>query len=715
MFEKNLTTYLKIDSKHKEALFKLGINTISDILFHFPATYGDESEFNQIKNIEIDKKVVIFGKIKSLKLGKTYRSKVSKSEGIIEDESGSIKATWFNQPYIAKMYQDGQLVKITGKVSLYKDKPYLNNPEIEKIDTLPDEGGISLFSEREKKSDDFLIPVYKLSKGVSSSWFYHSIKKILTSDDFKDIEEYIPEDILKKYKLPSIQTALIWIHSPKKQSDAMAARKRFAFEEVFLIQLQRQLQRKNNESKKSYIIDIQKNTLKDFTSKLPFKLTDAQEKSINDIFNDFKTEKAMSRLLEGDVGSGKTAVAAATAYSVVNTRPKNQDFGNLQIAYMAPTEVLARQLFENFINFFDGTGIKIGLMTSSGCFKFPPKVDTEGWTKISKTQLLKWVENGEIPILIGTHSLIQKSVKFKHLAYVIIDEQHRFGTNQRSKLAKKDDFLPHLLSMTATPIPRTLALTIYGDLDLTILDQMPKGRKPVQTEIVSKENRDEVYEKIRKEIESGRQVYVICPRIFEPDPEKLNTLNVTSVQEEAKNLRENIFPEFVVGEMHGKLKNDEKEKVMKDFEEGKIDILISTSVIEVGVNIPNATNIIIEGSERFGLAQLHQLRGRVLRSENQAYCYLFTNSKSETTLSRLNALQSAKNGFELAEYDLKLRGSGELEGGKQWGVTDLGMEAIKNIKLVEAAREEAKILVSDELLTKKLTSRIQGKKDIHFE
>jgi len=693
MFEKNLTTYLKIDSKHKEALFKLGINTISDILFHFPATYGDESEFNQIKNIEIDKKVVIFGKIKSLKLGKTYRSKVSKSEGIIEDESGSIKATWFNQPYIAKMYQDGQLVKITGKVSLYKDKPYLNNPEIEKIDTLPDEGGISLFSEREKKSDDFLIPVYKLSKGVSSSWFYHSIKKILTSDDFKDIEEYIPEDILKKYKLPSIQTALIWIHSPKKQSDAMAARKRFAFEEVFLIQLQRQLQRKNNESKKSYIIDIQKNTLKDFTSKLPFKLTDAQEKSINDIFNDFKTEKAMSRLLEGDVGSGKTAVAAATAYSVVNTRPKNQDFGNLQIAYMAPTEVLARQLFENFINFFDGTGIKIGLMTSSGCFKFPPKVDTEGWTKISKTQLLKWVENGEIPILIGTHSLIQKSVKFKHLAYVIIDEQHRFGTNQRSKLAKKDDFLPHLLSMTATPIPRTLALTIYGDLDLTILDQMPKGRKPVQTEIVSKENRDEVYEKIRKEIESGRQVYVICPRIFEPDPEKLNTLNVTSVQEEAKNLRENIFPEFVVGEMHGKLKNDEKEKVMKDFEEGKIDILISTSVIEVGVNIPNATNIIIEGSERFGLAQLHQLRGRVLRSENQAYCYLFTNSKSETTLSRLNALQSAKNGFELAEYDLKLRGSGELEGGKQWGVTDLGMEAIKNIKLVEAAREESKILV----------------------
>lgn len=712
-----LSKYLNLKKDQVAALEKLGIQNISDLLFHFPVRYGDEAEFNQIELAEPDKKIVIFGKIKSLKLGKTFRSKVAKAEGIIEDESGSIKATWFNQPYIARMYKDGQPVKITGKVSIYKDKPYLNNPDIEALEAIP-ENTDSLFSKVDgvqPTADNFLIPVYKLSKGISSNWFYHSIKKILSHDDFKKLDEYLPKEILDKYKLPKLQTALIWIHSPKSQKDALSARKRFAFEEVFLIQVQRQIQKKENENRKSYLIDVNKDTLKNFTETLPFKLTKAQENSIKEIFKDFKTEKAMSRLLEGDVGSGKTVVAAATAYSVVNTSPEGQDFGNLQIAYMAPTEVLAKQLFENFIKFFENTNIKIGMITSSGCFKYPSKVNPKEFTNISRAQLLKWVENGEIPILIGTHSLIQKTVKFKHLAYVIIDEQHRFGTNQRAKLATKDEFLPHLLSMTATPIPRTLALTIYGDLDLTILDQMPTGRKPVKTEIVSKSKRDLTYEKIRKEIENGRQVYVICPRIFEPDPNKLNTLNVKSVKEEAENLRKNIFPEFKVGEMHSKLKKDEKAKVMKDFEDGKIDILVSTSVIEVGVNVPNATNIIIEGAERFGLAQLHQLRGRVLRSSNQAYCYLFTDSKSEVTLNRLNAIQTAKNGFELAEEDLKIRGAGELGGGKQWGITDLGMEAIKNLKMVEAARDEAKSLASKNKVPQELLNKIKSKKDIHFE
>jgi len=719
--DENLDKYIRLQKNQKIALEKLGLNKVSDILYYFPIRYGDISEFNQIELVEPDKMVVIFGKIKNLKTGKTFRTKIAKSEATIEDDSGSIKATWFNQPYIAKMYREGQLVKVSGKVSVYKDKPFLNNPDIEKLDVVPIGVGESLFTNPTDKTDQFLIPVYKLSKGVSSKWFHHAIKKLLSSDDFKKLEDYIPEEILKKYNLPKLKTALIWMHSPKTKNDALSARKRFAFEEVFLIQLQRQLQRKENESKKSYLIDIKKDTLKNFTDKLPFKLTDAQAKSIEDIFGDFKTEKAMSRLLEGDVGSGKTAVAAATAYSVVNTRPANQDFGNLQVAYMAPTEVLAKQLFENFIGFFEGTGIKIAMITSSGCFKFPSKVDKDGYTNISRTQLLKWLENGEIPILIGTHSIIQKTVKFKHLAYVIIDEQHRFGTNQRAKLAKKDDFLPHLLSMTATPIPRTLALTIYGDLDLTILDQMPTGRKPVETEISEKGQgtRNKVYENIRGRIKEGRQVYVICPRIFEPDPDKLNTLNVKSVQEEAKRLREKIFPEFEIGEMHSKLKKDEKAKVMTKFENGEIDILVSTSVVEVGVNVPNATNIIIEGAERFGLAQLHQLRGRVLRSNHQAYCYLFSDSKSDTTHGRLKALKTAKNGFELAEEDLKIRGAGELGGGKQWGISDIGMEAIKNIKMVEAARDEAKGLVAELGVRskglEKLEKKLEEKKEIHFE
>ncbi len=399
---------------------------------------------------------------------------------------------------------------------------------------------------------------------------------------------------------------------------------------------------------------------------------------------------------------------------------------------MCPTEILASQHFESFIKYFSFLGIQIGLITGSGCKKFPSKLNPKGWTDISRTQLLKWVANGEIPILIGTHSLIQKSVKFKNLAYVIIDEQHRFGTKQRAKLVQKEMIeliekpkhnsptVPHLLSMTATPIPRTLALTIYGDLDLTLLDQMPHGRKPIITEIVLPNKRDEVYEKIKLEIKSGRQVYIICPRIDEPDPSKEDAINAKSVKEEAKRLKEKIFTDCEIGILHSKMKPSEKEKVMMDFKNGKINILCATSVVEVGVNVENATVIIIEGAERFGLAQLHQLRGRVIRSNNQAYCYVFTDTKSEKTFERLNALKTANSGFELAEYDLKFRGSGELSGGKQWGVSDIAMEALKNIKMVEAARTEAKILIEEDINFEKnqqiknlLKSRLNNIK--HFE
>ena len=303
------------------------------------------------------------------------------------------------------------------------------------------------------------------------------------------------------------------------------------------------------------------------------------------------------------------------------------------------------------------------------------------------------MKNGEIPILIGTHSLIYKSVEFKHLAYVIIDEQHRFGTNQRKQLAKKDARLPHLLSMTATPIPRTLALTIYGDLDITLLDQMPAGRKPVQTTVVGPGQTQEMYDHIENELAAGRQAYVICPRIDEPDPDQERTLNMKSVIAETERLQKTVFKNRRVAYLHGKMTPKEKDEVMKKFSEHKIDILVATSVVEVGVNVPNATNIIIEGAERFGLAQLHQLRGRVIRGTHQPYCFAVTESKSEKTRQRLKALATAKNGFELAEYDLQFRGSGQLYGGKQSGLSDLGMEAIRNLKLVEAARTEAHHLV----------------------
>jgi ATP-dependent DNA helicase RecG len=329
------------------------------------------------------------------------------------------------------------------------------------------------------------------------------------------------------------------------------------------------------------------------------------------------------------------------------------------------------------------------------------------------------VANGEIPILIGTHALIQKTVKFKNLALVVIDEQHRFGTAQRRKLVRKDNIAPHLLSMTATPIPRTLALTIYGDLDLSLLDEMPAGRKQIITEIITPNKRNETYEKIREELKNGRQLYVICPRIFEPDPEKEMALNVKSAVAEAKILKEGVFKEYEIGVLHSQMSKEKKERVMEDFSNGKIHILCATSVVEVGVNVPNATIIIIEGAERFGLAQLHQLRGRVIRSSHQAYCYIFAEAKSDKTIARLKALKTAKNGFELAELDLTLRGAGELGGTKQWGITDLGMEAIKNIKMVEAARTEAvRMIEEDPELTKNplLKQKVREKtSEFHFE
>jgi ATP-dependent DNA helicase RecG len=365
---------------------------------------------------------------------------------------------------------------------------------------------------------------------------------------------------------------------------------------------------------------------------------------------------------------------------------------------------LATQHFESFIEYFKHLPINIGLITGSGCRKFPAKTIGPGsgasWTTISRSQLLKWTAEGAIPILIGTHALIQKTVRFKNLALVVIDEQHRFGTAQRKKLVRKDTkgniSAPHLLSMTATPIPRTLALTIYGDLDLSLLDEMPAGRKQIITEIITPDKRTETYEKIRQELKNGRQLYVICPRIFEPDPEKELALNVKSAVVEAKRLKKEVFQEYEIGVLHSKMSKEKKEKMMQDFTENRINILCATSVVEVGVNVPNATVIIIEGAERFGLAQLHQLRGRVIRSSYQAYCYIFAEAKTEKTIERLKALQTAKNGFELAELDLTLRGSGGLGGTKQWGITDLGMEAIKNIKMVEAARTEAIHLIEED-------------------
>ena len=723
-----LSSIIRIHPDQVSHLKKLHIQTVGDILRHFPTRYGGTSEAQYIKDLVVGASATIYGRIGKLKTGKSFKSKMAMAEGIVTDNTGNLKVVWLHQPYIAKLIQEGSLVKVTGKVTKRGEYNGMMNPEIESVGVLPDQIGNNLFRGTETPVEHF-SPVYPETKGVTSKWIYHTLQRIFKNPLFETIEDPIPPEILKKYNLPGLVTSLIWIHNPQKESDAQVARKRFAFEEVFYIQIKNQQVRAASAKEKAYVIEPSSKNLKEFTDRFPFALTSSQQKSTTDILNDFKKGTPMSRLLEGDVGSGKTAVAATTAYGVVTTRPKSkdkkvQDFGNLQVAYMAPTEILAKQHFESFITYFKHMPISIGFISGTGCRKFPSKVQSSGtsgnsgWTDISRTQLLKWVKNGEIAILIGTHALIQKTVEFKDLAYVIIDEQHRFGTAQRQKLARKHNITPHLLSMTATPIPRTLALTFYGDLDLSLIDQMPTGRKPIITEIITEPKREKTYAKIKEELNAGRQVYVICPRIEEADPDKEQALNVKSVIEEAKRLKEKVFQEWNIDILHSKMKPKEKDAVMLQFEKKEIDILVATSVVEVGVNVPNATIILIEGAERFGLSQLHQLRGRVIRSNHQAYCFVLSDSKSDKTIERLKALNTAKNGFELSEIDLKLRGAGELYGGKQWGITDIGMEAIKNIKMVEAARNEAQIIVKEDAVLSKypiLKQTIDSKREIHFE
>lgn len=702
----------RLNSYQVKGLEKLRLETVQDLLYYFPARYGKQLPEKKIGELVAGEEVIIYGLVKSAKTSRAWKRKMAIGEVALEDQTGRIKAVWFHQPYLAKKVTVGKYARLAGKVTERKDELYLANPEIEpaEADATANE---TLFAGDNGEEANYLLPVYPETRGLSSLWFTHAVKKLLKLELQKNLTDILPAGILKKYNLPILETALIWIHAPRTERDGIAARKRFAFEEILLIQLARLRTKLNYQNEKAYVLKADKKIIADFISRFPFPLTGAQERAIAQVLSDFQKPAPMTRLLEGDVGSGKTAVAASTALATVNA--------GYEVAYMAPTEILAKQHFESFINYFKYLPrVQIGLITGSGCYKFPSKINPAGYTNISRAQLLKWVANGEIPILIGTHALIQKAVKFKNLAYVIIDEQHRFGVMQRAKLVRKqENKAPHLLSMTATPIPRTLALTIYGDLDLTLLDELPAGRKVIKTEIVPEDKRPQAYQHIRTELEAGRQAYVICPRIDEPDPTKDLALQTKSAKAEQKKLQEKIFPEFTIGLVHSKMKSGDKEDVMQDFASGKIDILVATSVVEVGVNVPNATLIIIEGAERFGLAQLHQLRGRVLRSSHQAHCYLFTSKASGQENARLKALEKAKNGFELAELDLALRGAGSLASGKQWGLSDIGMEAIRNLKMVEAARAEARDLLETDpelknydLIKQKLASK---KSDIHFE
>ena len=693
----------RINERYLKRFHKLGLNTVRDLLYHFPNRYDDFSKIITIDKLKLNETATIQGKILKIDNTRTFKKRMSLTEALVKDQTGSIKVIWFNQPFLIKNLAEGKRVSLSGKYAMGPKGPYLSNPSYELL----------TLGKTTTHTAGF-VPVYPETIGLGSRFLRYYIKLILPTIAL--IKEPLPYEILKTHNLPNIQTALKNIHFPKNFKSAEEARKRFAFEELFLLQLFVLKQKNKLQQQSSFKIPFNKNLIQTFVKNLPFTLTDAQRKSTWEIIQDLEKSQPMNRLLQGDVGSGKTVVAATALLEVAEA--------GYQSAFMAPTEILAQQHFKEIKKLLKGFDIEIGLLTGD-----------------------EKIVSNKTKIFVGTHALLQGSVKFDNLALVIVDEQHRFGVEQRATLLKNTKIVPHLLSMTATPIPRTLALTIYGDLDISLLDEMPKGRQKIITKIIPPEQRVQAYEFIRREVKTGRQAFVICPRIepqvnspsavngvnpqLEIDTRKLLWAEVKAVKEEYEKLSEKIFPDLKIDMIHGKIPalrkrgrglasaggGKSKEEIMNNFRNKKTDILVSTSVIEVGIDIPNATVMMIEGADRFGLAQLHQFRGRVGRGEHQSYCLLFSTSGETTT--RLRALVKCDNGFELAEKDMEIRGPGQFYGVQQSGLPDLAMASLKDINLIKSTRHEAFELLKKDLdlkpyplLAEKLS---QFKKIIHLE
>jgi len=668
----------RIGTEYQKKLKRLGIKTIRDLLWHFPHRYQDFSNLTPISEVKIGENVCIQGEIVEIKIRQTWKRRMFLTTALVKDKTGSIKVVWFNQPYLINTLQAKDGVYLAGKTSKGPEGMYLSSPSYEKISSRKSDKSKLIHTGR-------IVPVYPETEGLSSRWLRFILKPLLTK--FQDeIQDPLPEKIRKEHKLLDIKKALWQIHFPDSMELAQQARERFSFEELFILSLMILRERMKLMTEKSISIPIDIEVIKEFVDSLPFKLTNAQKKCSWRILKDLEKTRPMNRLLEGDVGSGKTVVAIMAALNVA--------LAGFQTGFMAPTEILANQHFQEISKLLNDFNLSIGLLTSK-----ESKLKNR---KIARNKLLEKIKQGKVDILIGTHALIQESVKFGKLSLVVLDEQHRFGVEQRAKLTLKSELVPHLLSMTATPIPRTLALTVYGDLDLSLIDEMPKGRKKVITKIVTPKQRKETYQFIREQVKDKKQIFVICPRIESSNDGNINSWTDTkTIKQEYKKLSEEIFPKFKIDMLHGRMKTSQKEKIMKKFKKGKTDILVSTSVVEVGIDIPNATVMMIEGAEKFGLAQLHQFRGRVGRGNHQSYCFLLTSSSSPKTNKRLRALKSCENGFELAEKDLEIRGPGELLGSRQWGIPDLSMASLKDVFLVEKTRNAAKELLNKDPQLKK--------------
>jgi ATP-dependent DNA helicase RecG len=655
--------YLKgIGPKRAKSFAKIGINTIEGLLYFFPRRYEDRTNFSPIKDLKagevrtIKAEVLVKGQRQSFKRG------FSILEVVVADNTGKISCVWFNQPYLKEYFKLGITVILYGKIDRYENKLQMNAPEFEIVSNDEDE---SLNIGR-------IVPVYSLPEGITQRSLRKTMKYAL--DEYVTrVTDWLHYDIRSRNNLLNLAKSLINIHFPEKFELQKEAYKRLSFEEFFLFQLPLALRKLKNKQRKGINHTVEGELVNNFIAQLPFKLTQAQKKVLTEIKSDMASHKVMQRLLQGDVGSGKTVVATIAGIMAIQ--------GGYQVAFMVPTEILARQHYEKIGSWFLVLGswskaIKVGLVTSS-------------LNKKEKEEIYQGIKEGKIDLIIGTHALLEESVEFKNLGLVVIDEQHKFGVGQRALLPRKGNN-PDILIMTATPIPRTLAITLYADLDISVIDELPAGRQPINTQWIGNDKRFWLYDFMKENIREDRQAYVVYPLIEESFA--LDLLSAKKMYTEFKNT---VFKEFKVDLVHGRLKIQEQDKIMSKFREGKINILIATTVLEVGIDVSNASLMVIEQAERFGLSQLHQLRGRVGRGPYQSFCILVSDADTEEARKRLSAMVKYNDGFRIAEEDLKLRGPGEFFGRRQHGLNELKIgNPLTQMQILKRAREEALRLIN---------------------
>lgn len=659
-----VTTLRGVGAATAERLGSMGVETIWDLLYLYPRRYDDYSQLKPINRLEVGETVTVIGTVWETR-ARRARNNQSIVQSIISDGTGNIQATWFNQPWLAQKLPAGAHIVLSGTVDHYLGRKVFNSPEWEELS-------------EELMHTGRIVPAYPLTKGLNAGKMRDLMKRAV-EEWAPRVPDPLPESVRSRQRLLRLPEALLQIHFPDSAEALHAARRRLAFDELFLLQLGMLGQRRTWQAEPAIPLPPAQEKLQQFLDSLPFTLTGAQQRVVGEIAADMGRPVPMNRLLQGDVGAGKTVVAAAAMVIAVA--------GGTQAAMMAPTEILAEQHYQGLHRLLSPLGIRVSLLTGST-------------PAAAREQIYGGLADGSVDIIIGTHALIQENVQFHRLALAVIDEQHRFGVDQRAALRDKGNPAnngqgearnPHLLVMSATPIPRSLALSMYGDLDLSVLDEMPPGRQEIRTRWIRPSERERAYAFVRGQVQQGRQAYFICPLVEESDK-----IEAKAAVEEHTRLQKEVFPDLKLGLLHGRMSGAEKESVMRAFYQGETNILVSTSVIEVGVDVPNSTVMVIEGANRFGLAQLHQFRGRVGRGEHQSYCLLISDSGSPDAEERLEALEQTNDGFQLAEKDLELRGPGEFFGRRQSGMPELRLASLLDVKLLEVARREAQALFAED-------------------